>query len=209
MTVRLTDASGARNTFSPGSSTREPREIAVVAAVVMLPRLLHLVGGSEAVVVGLSLILTLFAGALVLWRWGVPIPWRAPWYRIALVTVALMAATVILPMGSSPGPEGGWGPGTLLVIAVLIVPAVASRELFYRGALYSVLEARWGAVAAVIGSAVVGVVPVVTATGIPDVAGALVVGLLLGLSRATTGSTVPAVLSQAALAIPLVVYVVL
>lgn len=117
---------------------------------------------------------------------GSPLPFGAPWYRVVVVAVALIGVTILLPTSSDIiTPDGVTpGPGTAIILAVLLVPSVIGYELFSRGALYSLIDARWGAGAAVLRSTVSEIILLLPGSGALTAASALVLALFFGLSRA-------------------------
>lgn len=166
-------------------------------ALVAVPWALRLLGVPEDVAFLPALLVGPLLGALVVLRWKVPLPVRAPWPRVVLVTVVLAMASVFVPgVSHHVRPEGAMA----IVVAILIVPSAVGYELFLRGGLYSVLEARSGAILAIAGPAALEALFAVNSTSLLPPITAFVLGALYGFSRTSTRSIVPAVLARGLLA---------
>lgn len=179
-------------TFDHVRLTEEGREILIGAAVLAALPLVHLVslpnaGWCRPLV---AVLVAVLLGLLAALRWDLALPFRAPAWRILLVAAGLTGATLIIP--STRGLQAPALPlGVLLFLSLV---GSTGSELFLRGSLYSLLE-RWrGTVAAVVGSALPESLAALLSGGM--VVPTLILGLLFGLSRSTTGSVAPALVAR-------------
>jgi len=152
--------------------------------------------------VGSSALLVLLWGR---WRHRLPLspePWARSIVLSLLLAAAILAWQFSLPM-SVAGPDplllGAFRERMLLMtLAFFFVPATIFTELYLRGFLYSLLEARGGVALAVAGSTAASLVlfaPVLGMNALALSAG-IAVFLVLALSRRWTGSLAPALLAQ-------------
>jgi hypothetical protein len=192
------ETESARSRGRPGRGHRSMRvDLGLGLALVAVPWVLRLLAAPEDVAFLLALLVGPLLGALVVLRWNVPLPVRAPWPRVVLVTVVLAMASVFVPgVSRNVRPEGA----VAIVAAILVVPAAVGYELFFRGGLYSVLEARRGPVLAIAGPAALEALFAVNTTSLLPPITAFVLGARYGFSRTSSRSIVPAVLARGLLA---------